>query len=232
VHVLLIRHGRPRTVIDSPSIADPGLCDLGLWQAGRLTDWLACEDIDHVVTSPKQRAIQTAHAVAADRGLTPEVVHGFDEIDRCAHTYIPTELLPTEGGAYWEKISQRRFAEIGWDSPEEFRDRVVSAWDAMCRNPPGERVVLACHGGTIRTILADVVDNKAARFQLEYASISRVEVTAPADPDGGSDPFCTIVGTNSTAHFDTTRTEVVGALRGAGPSVVPPLRQPLSAPSD
>ena len=231
MHVLLVRHGRPETVIDSPSIADPGLCDLGRWQAERLAEWLACEDLDHVVTSPKQRAIQTVRAVAATRGLTPEVVHGFDEIDRGAHTYIPTELLPAEGGAYWEKISQRRFDEIGWDSPEEFRDRVVAAWDDMCRNPPGERVVLACHGGTIRTILADVVGNQSARFRLEYASISRIEVTAPGDPDGGSDPFCTILGTNSTAHFDAGRTTVVGAFSCAEPSAAPPLRQPLRAPS-
>jgi len=91
--------------------------------------------------------------------------------------------------------------------------------------------VLACHGGTIRTILADVVGNESARFRLEYASISRVEVTAPGDPDAGSDPFCTILGTNSTAHFDAGRTTVVGAFRGAEPSTALPLRQPLSAPS-
>jgi broad specificity phosphatase PhoE len=101
----------------------------------------------------------------------------------------------------------------------------------MCRNPPGERVVLACHGGTIRTILADVVGNESARFRLEYASISRVEVTAPGDPDAGSDPFCTILGTNSTAHFDAERTAVVGAFRGAGSATVPPLRRPLTAPA-
>ena len=143
MHVVLVRHGRPETVIDSPTVADPGLCELGVWQADRLAAWLACEEIDHVVTSPKQRAVQTVEAVAAARGLTPDVVHGFDEIDRGSHTYLPTELLPTEGGAYWEKISQRRYEEIGWDTPEEFRKRVVAAWDALCRTPPGGRVLVA-----------------------------------------------------------------------------------------
>jgi len=231
VHVVLVRHGRPETVIDSPTVADPGLCELGVWQADRLAAWLACEEIDHVVTSPKQRAVQTVEAVAAARGLTPEVVHGFDEIDRGSHTYLPTELLPTEGGAYWEKISQRRYEEIGWDTPEEFRKRVVAAWDALCRNPPGGRVLVACHGGTIRTILADVVGNPAAGFRLDYASISRVEVTAPEDPDCGPDPFCTILGTNGTGHFDAERTAEVGAFRGAerpGPTTP---RRPMTAPS-
>ena len=86
MHVVLIRHGRPETVVDSPAIADPGLCDLGRWQADRLTGWLACEEFDHVVTSPKRRAIQTVEAVASSRSLTPHVITGFDEIDLRSHT--------------------------------------------------------------------------------------------------------------------------------------------------
>jgi broad specificity phosphatase PhoE len=231
VHVVLIRHGRPETVVDSPAIADPGLCDLGRWQADRLTGWLACEEFDHVVTSPKRRAIQTVEAVASSRSLTPHVITGFDEIDLRSHTYLPTELLASEGGEYWEMICQKRYDEIGWDTPEAFRDRVVAAWDALCRSPPGENVLLACHGGTIRTILAEVAGNPAAGFRLDYTSISRIQVTAQGDPDGASDPFCTILGTNSTAHFDAERTAVVGAFRGSERPGDTTVRRPFTAPS-
>jgi len=234
VHVILVRHGRPEIVVDSPTVADPGLDEVGRWQAERLTAWLACEEIDAVVTSPKARAIQTAAGLCVARGLEHRVVAGLDEIDRGAHTYLPTELLPTEGGEYWEMISQKRYDEIGWDPPEAFRDRVVAAWDDLRRNPPGERVLVACHGGTIRTILADVVGNPSAGFRLDYTSISRVEVTVPGGPDGDGlvDPYCSVVGTNQTAHFDAERTEVVGAFRGAErPGSPMGNRPPVTAPA-
>ncbi len=234
MHVILVRHGRPESVVDSPTVADPGLDEIGRWQAERLTDWLACEPIDAVVTSPKARAIQTAAGLCAASGLEPRVVPGLDEIDRGARTYLPTELLPTEGGAYWEMICEKRYDEIGWDTPEAFRDRVVAAWDDLCRNPPGEHVLVACHGGTIRTILADVVGNPSAGFRLDYTSISRVEVTVPGGPDGDglADPYCSVAGTNQTAHFDARRSEVVGAFRGGErPGSPPPNRRPMTAPA-
>ena len=234
MHVILVRHGRPESLVDAPGVADPGLDEVGRWQAERLTAWLACEDVDAVVTSPKARAIQTAAGLCDLKGLEPRVVADLDEIDRGARTYLPTELLPSEGGEYWEMISQKRYDEIGWDTPEAFRDRVVAAWDDLCRNPPGERVLVACHGGTIRTILADVVGNPSAGFRLDYTSISRVEVTVPGGPngEGPADPYCSVASTNETAHFDAERTTVVGAFRGAPrPGAPPANRPPMTAPT-
>ena len=235
MHVILVRHGRPEIIVDSPTIADPDLDEIGRWQAERLTAWLACEEIDAVITSPKARAIQTAAGTVEGFGLTPRVVNGLDEIDRGAHTYLPTELLPTQGGAYWDQICEKRYDEIGWDSPEAFRDRVVATWDDLCRNPPGERVLVACHGGTIRTILAHVAGNDGAGFRLDYTSISRVEVTPPGgDPsgeDGPTDPYCSVASTNEVAHFDAERTAVVGAFRGAERPGTTFNRRPLSAPT-
>lgn len=233
MHVILVRHGRPEIIVDSPTVANPGLDEIGRWQAERLTAWLACEEIDAVVTSPKARAIETAAGTVERLGLTPQVVNGLDEIDCGAHTYLPTELLPTKGGAYWDQICEKRYDEIGWDSPEVFQDRVVAAWRDLCCNPPGERVLVACHGGTIRTILAHVVGNDGASFRLDYTSISRVEVTPPSgEPHGEddpADPHCSVASANEVAHFDAERTAVVGAFRGAKRPGTTSNRRPLSA---
>ena len=70
MHVILVRHARPEVVVDSPTVADPGLAELGVWQAARLADWLAHEEIDHIVTSPKRRAIETVQAVCEARSLS------------------------------------------------------------------------------------------------------------------------------------------------------------------
>jgi len=219
VHVILVRHGRPHSVVDSITVADPSLDQIGCWQVERLTSWLACEEIDAVVTSPKERAIQTAAGVCATQGLAYQIMDGFNEIDRCAHTYLPTEILHTEGGKYWEMISQKRYEEIGWDSPDTFRSRVVTCWNELCRNPPGKRVLLSCHAGTIGAILAEVVGSASATFHLDYASISRVEVTLGSGStnsnDSPNEPSCSVISTNETAHFDAERTIAVGAFRGA-----------------
>ena len=129
-------------VVDSPTIADPGLTELGEWQAARLADWLVHEDIDHVVTSPKRRAIETAQAICDAKGLANEVVDDFDEIDRLCHSYYPTEILQTEGKAIWDQVLAGNFTEVGWDTPEVFNARVRAAWEDLCRRMPGKRVLV------------------------------------------------------------------------------------------
>ncbi len=58
MELILIRHGEPLTVETDGEPADPALSERGLWQAGCVSDWLACEPIDCVITSSKLRAKQ------------------------------------------------------------------------------------------------------------------------------------------------------------------------------
>lgn len=226
MHVILVRHARPEMVVDSPTIADPGLAELGEWQAARLAEWLVHEDIDHVVTSPKRRAIETAQAICDAKGLVNEVVDDFDEIDRLCHSYYPTEILQTEGKAIWDQVLAGNFTEVGWDTPEAFNARVRAAWEDLCRRMPGKRVLVACHGGTVRAILASVVGNQQASFRTDYASISRVHV------DLGEDgiPHAHVLSANETGHFDADRTTTGGPMRGAPEVAWPGRRRSITAP--
>jgi probable phosphoglycerate mutase len=226
VHVILVRHARPEIVVDSPTVADPGLAELGVWQAARLADWLAFEEIDHVVTSPKRRAIETAQAVCDARGLSNEVVDDLDEIDRYCHSYYPTEILQTEGRALWDQVVAGNFTEVGWDTPEVFNARITAAWDDLCRRSPGERVLVSCHGGTVRAILASVAGNQQASFRTDYAAISRVQVTL--DEDGT--PHAHILSVNETGHFDADRTTAGGPMRGAPEMAWPGRRRSITTP--
>ena len=226
MHVILVRHARPEIVVDSPTVADPGLAELGVWQAARLADWLAFEEIDHVVTSPKRRAIETAQAVCDARGLANEVVDDLDEIDRYCHSYHPTEILQTEGRALWDQVVAGNFTEVGWDTPEVFNARITAAWDDLCRRSPGERVLVSCHGGTVRAILASVAGNQQASFRTDYAAISRVQVTL--DEDGT--PHAHILSVNETGHFDADRTTAGGPMRGAPEMAWPGRRRSITTP--
>lgn len=213
VQFILVRHAQPVRTYNPVGPADPGLSELGAWQAERLVSWLVHEPIDHVVTSPKRRAIETVGGLL-DGTAHPEqqvhphlVVSDLDEIDRRANTYLPTELLSTEGGEYWEGILRQDWEGIGWDAPDVFNTRVLAAWAELCSNPPGEHVVVACHGGVIRRIASHVLGLEGpGRFDIGYASLTRVEV----DGTGKAG----ILTLNESAHFDARRESMTERILG------------------
>jgi broad specificity phosphatase PhoE len=160
------------------------------------------------------------------RGLANEVVDDLDEIDRYCHSYYPTEILQTEGRALWDQVVAGNFTEVGWDTPEVFNARITAAWDDLCRRSPGERVLVSCHGGTVRAILASVAGNQQASFRTDYAAISRVQVTL--DEDGT--PHAHILSVNETGHFDADRTTAGGPMRGAPEMAWPGRRRSITTP--
>jgi probable phosphoglycerate mutase len=210
MELIIVRHARPQTVVNVDGIADPGLDDIGKWQAERLSEWLAHEAIDAVVTSPKARAIETVGPLLTDIEHEHEVVVDLDEVDRYSSSYFPTEIVHTHGGEYWDKIVAQDWDGLGWDDPATFRARVEAAWADLVANPRGERVVVACHGGVIRIVLGAVAGPDVGFFPInvDYASISRIAVG-----DDGRQRFLSI---NETGHFDADRLGVRGVMNDGG----------------
>jgi probable phosphoglycerate mutase len=206
MELIIVRHARPEIAVDVEGIANPGLDEIGRWQAERVSRWLAHESIDAVVTSPKARAIETVDPLLRVLGHTNQVIADLDEVDRFSSTYYPTEIVHTHGGAYWDKIVAQDWDGLGWDDPVTFRDRVRGAWDELVANPRGERVVVACHGGVIRIILGAVAgpDHGFFPINVDYASICRIEVN-----DSGTARFLSL---NETGHFDADRIGVRGVM--------------------
>jgi len=205
VEIVLVRHGRPVTERRRSGIADPGLDPYGEWQAERVSEWLSHEPVDAIVTSPKARAIETVAPLVRRLGLENEVVTDLDEVDRGSAVYIPTDLLPTEGGDHWEKIIAQKWDEIGWDPPDVFAARVRVAWDDLVANPRGDHVVVGCHGGTIRAILGAVTGENLPGFHIraQFASITRILI---------EDGQARISSANETGHFDADRIAVRGPM--------------------
>lgn len=79
----LVRHGETDHNRDSLALgrADVPLNDRGITQAFRLGEALAGEPITAIYSSPLTRAIRTAEAVAAPRGLKVQVRPGLIEMD-------------------------------------------------------------------------------------------------------------------------------------------------------
>jgi broad specificity phosphatase PhoE len=205
MELIFVRHGEPVAAqTDDGSPANPHLSERGVWQASRVCDWLACEPIDTVITSNKRRAQQTVEALAEGLNLTPNVVHDFDEIDRNCPVYAPFQMMSEHFPDYWQKILKQQWTEIGWDSPEVFRERVIAAYEGVVASRPGERVVIGCHGGVIGAVLAHVigVESMFTFANVPFASITRLRV----QPEGGA----TVGSMCEVAHFDATRSRIVG----------------------
>lgn len=209
MEVIIVRHGRP--VIDrrvDGTIADPTLDEHGDWQAERVSSWLAHEDIDAIIASPKARAIDTVRPLADALGMEIGIVSAFDEIDRNSSVYVPTDIWATHAQDLLEGLTEQRYDDIGYDPPEVFTKRVHTAWHEFVAGRPGHKVVVSCHGGTIREIIRAVLGDAAPSFhvKVEFASITRVRV---------EEHRSVLLSLNETGHFDADRIAMRGPMHTA-----------------
>lgn len=204
MELILIRHGEPVTVQTDGAPADPELSLRGQWQAERVCHWLSCEPIDCVITSSKTRAKQTVAPLVDELGLVPIEVPDLDEIDRRSTVYAPFQVLADQFPEHWQAIQEQRWNDIGWDTLEVFRERVVAAWEGILADPPGRRIAIGCHGGVIGVLASHLIGagQQWTFANPPFASFSRIAVAA----DGRAQ----VLSMNEVGHFDASRSRVVG----------------------
>ena len=198
VKLLLIRHALPERVENCDGPADPGLTDVGHEQARRLADWLRDEPIDHVASSPKLRAIETAQPLADQRGLEVEIVAGFSEIDGGSTSYIPYEQMRRERHETWRHLQNGRWEEAGYTDPEKFRIAVSGAFAEWESDHRDRTVAVVAHSGTINALVSHLLDiENVFFFSVDYAGVSRLRRNIL----GGMH----VTSLNETAHLHTVR---------------------------
>jgi broad specificity phosphatase PhoE len=198
--LVLVRHAEPvRTPAGSVSgPADPGLTERGFDQSRRLAEWLACEPIDAVLSSPMRRARETAEPVAAALGLDIEIVDGLVEYDSTSDDYIPTDELQASGDPRWIAMVEGRWEDFGADPAHVFKARVAQTVEDIVARYPGRRVVAVCHGGVVNCALASILAiDRYLWFEPVYTSISRVVASRSG--------VRSIVSLNERAHLEATR---------------------------
>ena len=176
MELVFVRHAEPERIAPgSGQPANPSLTASGKEQAQRLADWLALEHVDAVLSSPQQRALETAQPVAAAHGLTVDIVDGLVEYDVQSDHYIPMEELRATNDPRLAAMMEGRWESIGGESPETFAARIRETLDAVIADHPGERVIAVCHGGVINVALAIVLElDRLLWFDPHYTSVSRV----------------------------------------------------------
>jgi phosphoserine phosphatase len=203
VEIILVRHGE--TTWNTAEIfrgrADVPLDDIGLEQAERLGDYLSGEKIDIVYSSPLQRAVQTAGAIARRQDL---------EVN------TPANLIDIDYGG-WQGLSSdevsERYPELyqDWlDTPEQVRiPGGESLEDVRCRAMPfleeavtrGEegRIVLVSHRVVNKVLICALLGLDNSSFwnvKMETGGITRFVL------DGDR---VILTGHNDTSHLSRVR---------------------------
>lgn len=196
MELLLIRHALPERREVLGGVADPELTDLGHAQSRYLAAYLASESFAALYSSPMLRAVQTAAPLAAALDIDATTVADVAEWDRNSPEYVPVEEMKATNHPRWQALVRGDWE--GEESPEQFRDRVVAAIEALIDRHPGERIAVVCHGGVINGYLSHVLGLGISPgfFYPNYTSIHRIAASR-----AGQRQVLTI---NETAHLRGT----------------------------
>ncbi|MGV0035128.1 MAG: histidine phosphatase family protein [Candidatus Azotimanducaceae bacterium WSBS_2022_MAG_OTU7] len=172
MELILIRHGLPERVeTEDGTPADPPLSEVGHEQAQRMANWLEDQHIDHLYSSPMQRAVQTAAPLAALKGLKPELREGVAEYDRNADHYIPVEDLKKHDYDRWLRLMRGEIEDINFP---KFCANVIGTLNEIVDSHRGKTVAVTCHGGVVNVWTAHVMGLEPKMFfNPNYTSISR-----------------------------------------------------------
>jgi probable phosphoglycerate mutase len=199
--IIAVRHGETAWNVDAriQGQLDIGLNDTGRWQARRVGEALAAEEITAVYSSDLGRAHQTAQSISevkgvpviADEGLRERsfgIFEGktFDEI----HENWP------DHAHNWRKRIPEWQPPDGGESLLELRERVTRTMRELAARHPGEQIVIVAHGGVLDALYRIATGqevNSPRTWELPNGAINRLLWT----PEG-----FTLVGWSDTQHLD------------------------------
>lgn len=183
--VILVRHGQQEWPDAESSTTgewvDPPLSDLGRKQAESVGQYLADEPVSTVYSSQLMRANHTGDAVAAHHDLDVNVVRDLEEFRMFEHLPPDQRAIDTIGEQALEGIRGRFVQTLSWDAyPHsepalDFRRRIGYSVEGIMAHHPGETVVVACHGGVINVIVAQILGLEIDfLYRPAHASVHRI----------------------------------------------------------
>jgi broad specificity phosphatase PhoE len=178
----LLRHGEPVGGKRFRGQRDDPLSELGWrqsWDAvGEGAPW------QHIVSSPLQRCAAFAEALASRHGLTFSIEPAFKEIGFGDWEGQTPEAIqrhaPEEYRRY--RADPLRFMPPGAEPMAAFMERVARAWDGLLAGQRGRRVLVVCHAGVVRAVLAAVLGVTPERlFRIHIGYGARTRLVAVGD---------------------------------------------------
>lgn len=151
----------------------------GMEQAAIVADLLGTLPIAAVYSSPRERAWNTAAAIAEPHELSVTVLDPLDEID--FGQWSGARFSDLEGDEDWQRWNEERGTARcpGGESMAEAVDRAASALEEIAKSHDGETVAAVTHCDIIRGVLARYLGmplDNVLRFDVDPASLSTLEL--------------------------------------------------------
>jgi probable phosphoglycerate mutase len=198
--LLVLRHGQTAWNVDQriQGQLDIPLDEHGRWQAERLAQALAGEELHAVYSSDLQRAAATAQPLARASALAlqfdPELrERAFGDFEGVSFREI--EQRWPDAASRWRR-REPDFAPGGGETLRQFYARSVQAATRLAARHPGQTVALVAHGGVLDCLYraASRIELEAPRtWQLGNAAINRLLY---------SEEGLAMVGWNDSRHLE------------------------------
>jgi len=180
VDLFIIRHGRPqRQVLAEGEAADPDLSETGHQQARRVAEFLANENIDHIVSSTMRRAYQTAVPLATELGYEVEQLEDIKESDHKNSMYIPAEEMSRDDPETAHFFEGNVYDHVFSDGIEPFTERVSRGFQHIIDTNKSKRVAVFCHGMVTSIFLRTILNfDDPLSLTPDYCGITRVQAAS------------------------------------------------------
>jgi broad specificity phosphatase PhoE len=160
---------------------DMDLSPRGHEQAAALAGYLKRKKFDALYASPMKRVHQTMAPYLTNGAPKPVVMpklHEVDFGDWTGLTFAEVEQRFGARAASWlDLLAAGRIPNA--EAATAYRGRIELCVREILQRHPGQRVAVFCHGGVIRQVLAILLDlplPKTAGFEVDYTSVTEVEV--------------------------------------------------------
>lgn len=183
---LLVRHAHTEAIGHWLCGRAPGvhLSAQGRLQADRLGRALASIPLDAIYTSPLERAVETADALARYQPAPVQLVPDLCEID--FGTWTGKRFEDLDRDPEWQTFNERRSAATvpGGERPPAVQARILSALDRLAGAHAGRTIAVVSHGDVLRFAVlhyAGIPLDEYERIEIHPASVSAV-LLAPGSP--------------------------------------------------
>ena len=173
--LLLVRHGATSATEEDrfSGSTTAELSEQGRWQAARLGERVAQENLTAIYSSPLSRALDTARVVARHCGLSPVERDGLREISHGHWEGMKRDDVEREFAAEyaaWES-DPFTFAPDGGESGVAVLARALPVIREIVTTHPGGRVLVVSHKATLRLVLSSLLgfDARGYRDRLDQS---------------------------------------------------------------
>jgi broad specificity phosphatase PhoE len=202
--LILVRHGETEWNLNGriQGHSDSALTALGGEQGRRVAERLSGEKIAAVYASPVGRARDTGELIAAPHGLTVQLVEDLRErCYGCFEGLTVGEIAEHDDPALARWLphpAREQLAPPGGETQPEMSRRVLAALRRIAARHPGETVVIATHGGPIKSAVFAILDIPITSWHRTWISNGSL-TTLRGTPDE-----LRVACFNDTCHLDST----------------------------